>query len=104
MPIPPLTYSQRLANYYLYKDLYDSLATQPITLPTVKTWKLVFTDEPAPACTYTEIADNPMDLSAANIAEAYPNYGGFKIKAIAAYCRYKYESAEFPQNAKLNNI
>ncbi len=100
MPIPPLTIGEKIANYLLYAALYQSLVNQPITLPTVKTWKLVISTSPNPLCNYTEIADNPMQLSSANLAATYPENSNFRVVAIAAYCRDDYQSIDFPNNPR----
>jgi hypothetical protein len=90
-------------NYLLYRSLLNSLRQNPITLPTVKTWKL---ESKETACIYTELANNTMDLSQASLptADIAAGYTLLEIKAIAVYCRPDYNSVDFPDNPRFVNL
>jgi hypothetical protein len=90
-------------NYLVYDFLFNSLRKNPITLPTVKTWKL---ESKEAVCTYTELANNTMDLSQASLpaADIAAGYGLWELKAIAVYCRPDYNSVDFPDNPRFVNL
>ena len=86
-------------------SLYLSqLQNAPRTIPII-TYKAI-ANASTDVCNYTEIGNDTMDLERAVLpAPSDPTtYTFFDCKAIAVYCRPKYNSSQFPDNPKFPRL